>query len=215
MKRWLTNMKLQLALDDLSLKDALKLVEEVQDYIDILEVGSPFIIEEGMHALRALKEAFPNKEILADTKIVDAGDYEAELTYKANADYCTVIGMTDILTIKGCAEAAKRYQKKVFVDMICVKDVTNRVHEIEEVGVDSIAVHVGVDQQAVGQTPLAALKEIKAASNHSTISVAGGINSQTAHLYKEAGADIVVVGSGITHAENPKEAAQVIYEAIQ
>ena len=208
-------MKLQLALDDISLENALELVGKVQDYIDIIEVGSPFIIEEGMHAVRALKKAFPNKEILADTKIVDAGDYEAELTYKVNADYCTVIGITDILTIKGCVEAAKRWNKKVFVDMICVEDVEKKVAEIEAVGVNCIAVHVGVDQQAAGQTPLQALKEIKAASKKSIISVAGGINPQTAHLYKEAGADIVVVGGGINHAKDPVAAAKAIYEAIQ
>ena len=208
-------MKLQLALDDISLEDALELVEKVQDYIDIIEVGSPFIIDKGMHAVKTLKKAFPNKEILADTKIVDAGGYEATLTYKAGADYCTVIGMTDILTIKGCVDAAKRWNKKVFVDMICVENVAQRVSEIEAVGVDCIAVHVGVDQQAAGQTPLQALKEIKAASKKSIISVAGGINAQTAHLYKEAGADIVVVGGGINHAKDSVEAAKAIYEAIQ
>lgn len=208
-------MKLQLALDDITLEEALQLVEKIKDYVDIIEVGSPFIIAEGMHAVKALRKAFPNKEILADTKIVDAGDYEAELTYLASADYCTVIGITDILTIEGCVKAAKRYNKKVFVDMICVKDVEQRVKEIEAAGVDCIAVHVGVDQQAAGLTPLESLKRIKKASKHSMISVAGGINAQTAYLYKEAGADIVVVGGGIHHAKDPVKAAKEIYEAIQ
>lgn len=208
-------MKLQLALDDISLDEAIQLVDKIEQYVDIIEVGSPFIIDEGMHAVKKLKNRFPNKQILADTKIVDAGDYEAELTYLAGVDYCTVIGMTDILTIKGCVEAANRYRKNVFVDMICVENLEARVKEIEDVGVNCIAVHVGVDQQAAGMTPLDSLKEIKKASKNSIISVAGGINENTAHLYKEAGADIVVVGGGINHADDPIEAARKIYEAIQ
>lgn len=208
-------MKLQLALDDITLENALNLVSQIKEYVDIIEVGSPFIIQEGMHAVKEFRKKFPDKEILADTKIVDAGDYEAELTFLAGADYCTVVGMTDVLTIEGCVKASRRYNKKVFVDMICVKDIEKRVLQIESIGVDCIAVHVGVDQQADGQTPLEALKEIKKASKKSVISVAGGINAKTAHLYKEAGADIVVVGGGINHAEDPIKAAKEIYEAIQ
>ena len=81
-----------------------------------------------------------------------------KLTYKAGADYCTVLGVTDTLTIKGCLDAAEKYGKKVFVDMICVKDIEGRVAEIEEAGVNCIGVHVGVDLQAAGVTPMDDLK---------------------------------------------------------
>lgn len=207
-------MKLQLALDDLNLADALELVSKVKDYVDIIEVGSPFIIDEGMRPVREIKKRFPNLEVLADTKIMDAGDYEAELTYLAGADYCTVLGVTDILTVKGCLEAAKKYGKKVFVDMICVEKMAERIKELEEVGVDCLGVHIGVDQQAVGRTPLDDLALMRKTSKHSQISVAGGINEQTVLEYQKLGADIVIVGSGITHAKDPVVAAKAIYRKI-
>ena len=78
-------MKLQLALDDITLEDALSLVRTVRDYIDIIEIGTPFVIEYGMEAVRVMKKEFPEKEILADLKIMDAGDYEAEEALKAGA----------------------------------------------------------------------------------------------------------------------------------
>lgn len=208
-------MKLQLALDDINLEDALELVRKVENFVDIIEVGTPFIIEEGMHAVKAFREHFPDKEILADTKIMDAGSYEAELTYLAGADYCTVLGVTDILTIKGCLEAAQKYGKKVFVDMICVENIEERVAQLEEIGVDCIGVHIGVDQQAAGVTPLEALKRMKKASRKAQISVAGGINEKTIGQYKVLAPDIVIVGGGINHAENPKQAAKQIYDEIK
>lgn len=207
-------MKLQLALDDIFLQEGLSLVEKVRDYVDIIEIGSPFIIDEGMHAVRAFKEKFPEKEILADTKIMDAGEYEAELTYLAGADYCTVLGVTDTRTIQGCLEAAKKYNKKVFVDMICVKNIEERVAELEAVGVDCLGVHTGVDQQAMGRTPLEDLAQMKKASKQSQISVAGGINTETVHKYIELGADIVIVGGGINHAKDPVAAAKALYEKV-
>mgnify|MGYP003157539187 CR=1 FL=1 len=186
-----SNMKLQLALDDITLEDAVELLDKVHPYVDIIEVGSPFIIEEGMRPVRIFKEKYPDCEILADTKIMDAGEYEAEETFKAGADYCTVLGVTDTLTIEGCVKAAKEYGKQTMVDMICVEDVPKRVKEIEAVGVDFIGVHVGVDQQA-----------------------AGGINLKTIEEYKKLNPEVIIVGGGINHAKDPVAAAKAIYEAI-
>ena len=67
-------MKLQLALDDITLEDALSLVRTVRDYIDIIEIGTPFVIEYGMEAVRVMKKWSSRKmEILADLKIMECG----------------------------------------------------------------------------------------------------------------------------------------------
>lgn len=207
-------MKLQLALDDITLEDAVTLLDKIHLYVDIIEVGSPFIIRDGMKPVRVLKERYPDCEILADTKIMDAGEYEAEETFLAGADYCTVLGVTDTRTIEGCVMAAKKYDKKVMVDMICVEDVPKRVREVEDAGIDFIGVHVGVDQQAAGVTPLEKLREMKECVKQSIVSVAGGINNDTVEAYKALNPEVIIVGGGINHAEDPVAAAKEIYEAI-
>lgn len=203
-------MKLQLALDDITLENAVDLVKEVRDYIDIIEIGTPMVIEYGMNAVRTMKEKFPDKEVLADLKIMDAGYYEAEEALKAGADYITVLGVTDNLTVKGCVDAAKAYNAQVVVDMICVSELEKRIHTMEELGVDFVSVHVGVDQQAAGRTPLDDLKIMKAAAQKAKVSVAGGISRDTLPAYKEYEPDVIIIGSGITHAENPAETAKMI-----
>lgn len=125
-------MKLQIALDDVTLEGALELVKKVRDYIDIIEIGTPFVYEYGMQAVRTMKEHFPDKEILADMKIMDAGYYEAEEALKAGADYIIVLGVTDNLTIQGCKEAAEKYGKEIVVDMICVENMKERIAKLEE-----------------------------------------------------------------------------------
>lgn len=207
-------MKLQLALDDISLVDALVLGQKVRNYVDIFEVGSPLIIEEGMDAVREFKRYFPEKEILADTKIVDAGAYEAGLAFKAGADYCTVIGITDDLTIKECLKAAVQNNKHVFIDTINIQAIDKRIPELERLGVDHLSVHVGVDQQAVGKTPLKTLKEVRKFSKNSSISVAGGINLSTVQEYLSVGADILIVGGGINHAKDPVATAKSLADKV-
>lgn len=208
-------MKLQLALDEMELQEALDFAKEVEEYVDIFEIGTPFCLRSGVEAIEAFRKAFPNKEILADYKIMDAGDYEAEMAYNAGADYCVVLGVTDLLTIKGCDDAAKRMGKLSAVDLICVDDLEKRVPQLEEIGVDVLAVHTGADLQHAGRTPLGDLKEVKRLAKTSKISVAGGINSKTIADYVEVGPDIVIVGSAICNNENPKEEARLIKEALK
>ena len=206
--------KLQIALDDMRLEDALQLVEKIQHSIDIVEVGTPFMMEYGMEAVRSFRKLFPDLEVLCDGKIMDAGGYEAELMYKAGADYVTVLAVTDDITIAEVVSAAGRYGKKVMVDMICVSDLKSRIERIEKLGADVIAVHTGVDQQAAGRTPLDDLREMRSCVKHTAIAVAGGINAASLNDYLIYQPEIVIVGSGITHAEDPVKEAKTLAEQI-
>ena len=207
-------MKLQIALDDITLERAIDIVEQAKDYVDIIEVGTPMVIEYGMHAVRTLKKHFPDKEILADLKIMDAGYYEAAEALKAGADYITVLGVTDDLTVKACVDAANEYHGQAVVDMICVSDLERRIQTMEELGAHFVSVHVGVDQQAAGRTPLDDLKIMKACTKTAKVSVAGGINEKTMASYCALRPEVVIVGSGIIHAKDPAMAAKALKDAM-
>ena len=102
-------MKLQLALDTLTLEECMTLLQETRGSVDIAEVGTPFIIEEGMRPVREFKQHFPEIEILADAKIMDAGELEAETAFKAGADIVTVLGASND---SGRCEGRKEIQWK-------------------------------------------------------------------------------------------------------
>ncbi|WP_232454555.1 orotidine 5'-phosphate decarboxylase / HUMPS family protein, partial [Domibacillus aminovorans] len=69
-------MKLQLALDLVNIPEGIAVVKEVEQFVDVVEIGTPVIINEGLRAVKEMKEAFPNLTVLADLKVMDAGGYE-------------------------------------------------------------------------------------------------------------------------------------------
>jgi len=208
-------VKLQLAIDTLNLSDAIRLIDDLYDYIDIIEIGTPLVLLEGTKATEVISNRFPEKEVLCDAKIMDAGSFESQIVFEAGADYVTILGLADDKTLEEYVDQARKYDKKVIVDMINVENIDKRVPKLEEIGVDVIAVHTGVDRQALGRTPLDDLKEIKKYASKTKIAVAGGINENTIDKYIKVRPDIVIVGSGITSAELPQNSAERMYKAIQ
>lgn len=207
-------MKLQIALDGCSLEEAIALVKKTEPYIDIVEVGTPLLFAEGMRVVSIMKNCFPEKEILADMKIMDAGGYEIEEAYRRGADYATVLAVTDLATVDSCVKMADQYGKKVFADLICVGDIGEKVRQLEHYGIHGIAVHTGVDQQAYGRTPLDDLREVVKYREKAEVSVAGGINIHTIRDYIALKPDVMIAGGALCKAENPCEAARQLKDAI-
>ena len=112
--------------------------------------------------------------------------YEAEEALKAGADYVTVLGVTDNLTIQGCKEAAEKYGKEIVVDMICVENMEERIAQTgrDWAFMDWLYIQAQISRQS-GRTPLDDLKVMAAVAKSAKISVAGGIHADTVKDYVE------------------------------
>jgi len=200
----------QMALDSLDFDATVALATKVAPHVDILEIGTPCIKHNGIKLLQTLRAKFPNNKILVDLKTMDAGYYEAEPFFKAGADIVTVLGTSDIGTIKGVIDVANKYGKKAQVDLINVADKKARTQEVAKLGAHIIGVHTGLDQQAAGQTPFADLALVAGLNLGLEISVAGGVKAATAAQVRDAGATIIVAGAAIYGAADPAAAAAEI-----
>ncbi|WP_175638469.1 3-hexulose-6-phosphate synthase [Metabacillus schmidteae] len=208
-------MELQLALDLVNIEEAKQVVSEVQEYIDIVEIGTPVVINEGLRAVKEVKEAFPSLTVLADLKVMDAGGYEVMKASEAGAGIVTILGATDDATIKGAVEEAKKHGTKILVDMINVKDIAQRAKEIDALGVDYICVHTGYDLQAQGENSFEQLRTIKGVVSNAKTAVAGGIKLETLPEVIAAGPDLVIVGGGITGKDDKQGVAAEMQKLVK
>ncbi|MGG2089292.1 3-hexulose-6-phosphate synthase [Priestia aryabhattai] len=208
-------MELQLALDLVNISEAKEVVQEVQEYIDIVEIGTPVVINEGLKAVKEIKEAFPSLKVLADLKIMDAGAYEVMKASEAGASIITILGATDDSTIKGAVEEAKKQGTQILVDMINVKNLEERAKEVDALGVDYICVHTGYDLQAKGETPFEQLQTIKRVVKNAKTAVAGGIKLNTLPEVVQSQPDLVIVGGGITGEKDKRNVAEEMKKVVK
>ena len=210
----MSDTKLQVALDFLELDRALAVAAEAEaGGADFIEAGTPLIKSEGLDAVRALRERFPDKTIIADTKTMDAGRIEAEAAAKAGANIMTVLAAAPLATIRECVEAGRHYGIEVAVDLLGVAEPVEFAKNAAELGVSWLDVHCAIDQQMAGADPLDLLRQVRAATGL-TLAVAGGINSQTAAAAAQAGADVVIVGGAITKAIDVRKATADIRKSL-
>lgn len=211
---------LQIALDLVNLHRALQIAEEaIKGGVNWIEAGTPLIKSEGMNAVRKLKEKFPNHTIVADMKTVDGGSAEIEIAAKAGAGVVLMLGVSDNTSIREAILAGKKYGVKIGCDLIDIDEekFIERALELEEMGVDIICVHVGVDQQMIygGKKTIELTRKVAERLNPTTlVATAGGLNSETANEAREAGADIIIVGGALYKAKSPEESARTIWKAI-
>ena len=207
-------MRLQIAMDDGDTGHLIEVAGRIHDVIDIFEVGTPVIMLDGCHAVKAVKDAYPHMCVLADSKIMDGGALECLYLCKAGADIVTVMAVSDNATITEVIETAHAYGRKVMVDLMNVTDIPARSRELVELGADYVAVHTAFDVQKLGRTPLGDLRELVSAIDPSKAVVAGGVKQETIADYVALRPGIIVAGAALYGAPDIRKAVIDMEEAL-
>ncbi len=141
---------LQIALDNLTIEDAIASAKKVEKYIDVIEVGTILIASEGKKAIKALKEAFPNKIIVADGKIADAGKVFGKMFFENGADFTTCICACWIANYYWNNEYCKRvWQSNKEVQIELTSNFTwEQANSWSKAGVPQVVWHRSRDSQA-------------------------------------------------------------------
>jgi 3-hexulose-6-phosphate synthase/6-phospho-3-hexuloisomerase len=192
----------QISLDLVDIDDALDTaLIAVEAGIDWLEAGTPLILAEGLHAVRTLREAFPNHPIVADLKTMDGGYLEAEMMAKCGATHVVVMARAHPETIKAVVKAGRDYDIKVMGDNLGCENKAAASRMMEDLGVDYIVHHTGFDERngiaAAGGRRLSPLDDIDEVIRAVSIPVqaVGGLTIEEAIEMPKRGAPLVVIGA--------------------
>lgn len=207
---------IQISLDLTSIDEALEVARAaVKAGVDWLEAGTPLILAEGLHGIRALRREFPDKPIVADLKTMDGAGLEAEMMFKAGANFVVVMGQAHDASIIEQVKMAKKYNGKVMADVMLCPDKPKRAKEAQDMGVDYIIVHTGFDERNMihGLSPLDDLPAVLDAVDI-PVQAVGGLSIDQAIQTLELGAEIVVFGAPLVISGTEFKPADPNFESI-
>ncbi|HET7375978.1 MAG TPA: 3-hexulose-6-phosphate synthase [Anaerolineae bacterium] len=206
-------MRLQLALDG-TLDEGLAVLSRVRPCIDIAEVGTPLIYRDGMAAVSRIRQAYPDITLTADLKIMDAGREEALIAFEAGSDIVTILGVAPDPTIRHATAVAAGLGKAVMADMMQVLDMSVRGRELHQMGCRYLCLHTAYDLQKTNPISGSYLLQLQAELAGIPFAIAGGINLKNIDSVLAIRPEIIIVGSAITRAPDPAEAARALYDRI-
>src|SRR6516165_8933805 len=212
----------QISLDLTSKEEALETAAlAIRAGVDWLEAGTPLILAEGLHGVRALREAFPEHPIVADLKTMDGGYLEAEMMAKAGATHVVVMARAHAETIKVVVKAGRDYGIKVMGDNLGCEDKAAASRMMEGLGVDYIVHHTGYDERnglaAAGRGRISPLDDLQAVVNAVRIPVqaVGGLTVEEAVEMPRRGAPLVVIGAPLAIDAHSFKAADNLKELLR
>lgn len=195
----------QISLDLTTIDEALQTAEmALRAGVDWLEAGTPLILAEGLHGVRALRERFPETPIVADLKTMDGGYLEAQMMAGAGATHVVVMAQAHEETIKCVVKAGKDFGVGVMGDNLGYTTMVDGAKRLEDLGCDYIVHHIGYDERrgiaARGERMPSPLDDLKAVVDAVKIPVqaVGGLSIQQAIECPKYGAPLVVLGAPLT-----------------
>ena len=210
-------MKLQVSFDMTDIDKALDIAKQVEPYVDIFEIGSLLIDAHGAEVVQQFRTAFPDKTLLADTKIVDRGNKTAKMFYDAGADWVTVMaGTSDEVIASVCQAGDTAGNKKVMLDLIDSDSYAQSALDAQNLGVDAIMYHMAHDSLENQTDFFIDTWELVRENTKLPIFIAPRSNlddlEETIIQRRPAG---LIIGSAICKADDPAKVAEHFAQLIK
>ncbi len=195
----------QISLDLTNIDEALETAAmAMRAGVDWLEAGTPLILAEGLHGIRALRAAFPTTPLVADLKTMDGGYLEAQMMAQAGATHVVVMARAHEETIRCVVKAGKDFGVQVMGDNMVCPDMVEGAKWLEDLGCDFVIHHIGYDERrgiaarGLGMpSPLDQLREVVNAVRI-PVQAVGGLSLEQAIQCPAYGAPLVVLGAPLT-----------------
>ena len=203
-------MKLQIAFELTDLDQSLKIGKQVSEQADIFEIGSLLIYKYGIKAIEKFRKTFPNKTILADTKIIDRGRDIMKLLEPSGVNWVTVMAGINKNVIHSLCSAAHDMNKKVMLDLLDTDSIGQSALEAKSLGADSLLFHKIYDES----TALTFRDKWEMIKGNSSlpIFISAQINRENIDKIIEFQPAGIVIGKAICEADNPKAEASFFAE---
>lgn len=209
--------RLQIALDTTDLPAALAPLQRAASQIDIIECGTVLILAEGLRAVREIRACFPEKPILADIRIAEAGKLLSNMAFEAGASLVSVVAGASMTTLEQVCAAAASHGGEVQVELSDDWYDAGKARLWRQAGAQHVIVKRSRDREAAGDLSWGAedvARVDELAAMGFTVTITGGVTPADLEVFSSHPVGIVIAGRSIVAAEDPLIAASDLQQAI-
>lgn len=206
---------LQVALDNFTLSEALESTRILAPELDIIEIGTILCLSSGSEAIEVMNTLYPDKLIVADLKIVDAGGELAGMACEKGADWVTVMCSAADATKVKAMEAAEKHGGEMQVELFG-NWTYEQAETWEKLGLKQVIYHQSRDALnsggSWGPDNMNVVKKL--ADMGLEVSVTGGLTKDVIQLFKGIPVKSFISGRSLRNAEDPAAEARAYQDEI-
>ncbi|WP_417528148.1 3-keto-L-gulonate-6-phosphate decarboxylase UlaD [Marinomonas shanghaiensis] len=198
----MTKPLLQIALDATDIQTAMASVENIADYVDVIEIGTILAFAHGVKSVTLLREKYPQHVIVCDMKITDASAILTKMALAAGANWVTVSAAAHIETIRAAYKVAEECSGEIQIELYghwTLEDAKDWV----DIGITQAIYHRSRDAELAGVTwTQEDLIKMKALSDLGIeLSITGGIVPEDLYLFKDLKVKSFIAGRALVSEE--------------
>ena len=207
-----------LAMDLMDLKEAERVCESINEYIDTIKIGYPLTLAEGLSTIGFFKDNFDYK-VICDYKVADipaTNEKIANQTFDAGADAIICHGFVGSDSVDACKTSAEDHGGEVFLltEMShpgAIKFLQPNADEIARMGVE-----MGITNYVAPSTRPERLSEIRDIVGKDAFMISPGVGTQGGDPRETLKySNALIIGRSIYNAEYPEKATKDIVDSIQ
>ena len=207
-----------LAMDLMDLKEAERVCESINEYIDTIKIGYPLTLAEGLSTIGFFKDNFDYK-VICDYKVADipaTNEKIANQTFDAGADAIICHGFVGSDSVDACKTSAEDHGGEIFLltEMShpgAIKFLQPNADEIARMGVE-----MGITNYVAPSTRPKRLSEIRDIVGKDAFMISPGVGTQGGDPRETLKySNALIIGRSIYNAEDPEKATKDIVDSIQ
>lgn len=205
---------LQIALDQTELPAAINVAQNVESYVDIIEVGTILAFGGGIESVKTLRKNHPNHILVCDLKTTDGGAILAKMAFSAGANWLTVSAAAHIATVAACKKVADEFGGEIQIELYG-RWTLDDAKAWRNLGIKQAIYHRSRDAElaGVGWTEDDLVKMRQLSELGLELSITGGIVPDDIHLFAGIKTKAFIAGRALA-GDKGQETAQALREQI-
>ncbi|MBN2267567.1 MAG: orotidine 5'-phosphate decarboxylase [Candidatus Babeliaceae bacterium] len=206
-------MKLFFSFNHNTIEEALKVAQQTEQWCDAFRIGPVLIFHYGIEIIAEFRKQFPQKMIIAESRIIDHEEEIVSLAARAGSDWISVLADAPQSIIRAACVTAHAARTKVIINLPGANSFGQLVLEAASMGADALVFNFVPNCES--SDTFFDRWEMVRGNTKLPVYIATAINRDNIQTLLKLEPSGIIVGGAVTEAKNPEQEAQFFHKLVK